>query len=105
MNSKCQNPNPKFGIWALAFLWHLGFDIWISAYCVLPILSMDNTYLGNGPVPIPKDPDSNSREYNRRKYLLVIISLLMGLGYLLAMTLYLSVPLREWATSMSVGAR
>ncbi|HHT9141250.1 MAG TPA: M48 family metallopeptidase [Candidatus Tripitaka californicus] len=66
---------------------------------------MDNTYLGNGPVPIPKDPDSTSREYNRRKYLLVIISLLMGLGYLLAMALYLSVPLREWATSMSVGAR
>ncbi|MBI5125071.1 MAG: M48 family metallopeptidase [Planctomycetes bacterium] len=57
------------------------------------------------PVHVPKDPDSNSREYNRRKYLLVIISLLMGLGYLLAMALYLSVPLREWATTMSVGAR
>ena len=60
-------------------------------------------FYGNAPVPIPKDPDSNSREYNRRKYLLVIISLLMGLGYLLAMALYLSVPLREWATSTSGG--
>lgn len=54
--------------------------------------------------PSPKDPDSNSREYNRRKYLLVITSLLMGLGYLLLMALYFSVPLREWASTMSVGA-
>jgi len=57
------------------------------------------------PVHVPKDPDSTSREYNRRKYLLVIISLLLGIGYLLVMALYLSVPLREWATTTSVGAR
>ncbi|MFN3466720.1 MAG: M48 family metallopeptidase [Candidatus Brocadiales bacterium] len=53
------------------------------------------------PVPISKGPDNSSREYNRRKYLLIIISFLVGLGYLLVMALYLSIPLREWVLTVS----
>ncbi len=53
------------------------------------------------PVSIPKDPDNNSRGYNRRKYFLTIVGFLTGLGYLLVMALYFSVPLREWASGLS----
>ncbi|HHT9119148.1 MAG TPA: M48 family metallopeptidase [Candidatus Hypogeohydataceae bacterium YC41] len=50
---------------------------------------------------VQKDVNNNSRDYNRRKYLLIIISFLISIGYLLLMALYLSVPLRGWASEVS----
>lgn len=51
--------------------------------------------------PIPKGSADDSKAYNRRKYLVAILSLLTALGYLLIMALYFSIPLREWASLVS----
>jgi STE24 endopeptidase len=45
--------------------------------------------------------DAKSKDYNRRKYLLTILSFFMAIGYLMTAALYFSVPLRDWAVHMS----
>ncbi len=44
---------------------------------------------------IPDASNTSSKEYNRWKYLLTVISFLINVSYLVLMALYVSIPLRE----------